>query len=186
MEIYAAHLIPMPNGLSFSATIKCSELCQARLLNKFCMWLIKPDSRRYKKIKARRNMPERSQWQQKLNNRTEHSHLYLPGRYAYKVPDTKLNTHPITHNVLPIWCQEQRTLCRTCKAIFPLNSFIIRHLPGHNPESFPLPAGKIWLNLSSSTVFPFLLHSELLRKESSSSSDCATMTKWVIYAIKIH
>lgn len=49
MEIYAAHLIPMPNGLSFSATIKCSELCQARLLNKFCMWLIKPDSRRYKK-----------------------------------------------------------------------------------------------------------------------------------------
>jgi len=46
MKIYTAHLKLAPNGHCFSVTIKCSELCVARLLNKFCMWLIKPDSRR--------------------------------------------------------------------------------------------------------------------------------------------
>lgn len=47
MKIYTAHLtcIGAPNGPGFSAPIKCSELCVARLLNKFCMRLIKPDSR---------------------------------------------------------------------------------------------------------------------------------------------
>jgi len=112
-----------------------------------------------------------------MANGGELTHLYL--RQVYKVPDTKRNTHPITDDVFLVWCQEQNRILRTWKAILPHNSFIIRHLPGHNPESFPLPAGKIWLNLSCSSVLPISAPFRAPSQDSSfsSSSHCATMTE---------